>query len=40
MVLMNQLSHEITEDRLTQLNNFLEDNGHRVSSYTSNTFHT
>jgi hypothetical protein len=30
-------SYGVTEDRILQLNNFVENNGYKASSYTSNT---
>ena len=35
MALTNLKSHGLTEDRILQLNNFLESNGYKASSYTS-----
>jgi hypothetical protein len=35
MALLNLQSHGVTEDRLLQLNNFLQDNVFKASSYTS-----
>jgi hypothetical protein len=37
MALTNLQSHGITEERIISLNNFLESNGYKTSSYTSNT---
>jgi hypothetical protein len=37
MALMNLKNRGITEDRLLQLNNFLENNGYKTSSYTVQT---
>jgi hypothetical protein len=37
MALMNLKSHAITEEQIISLNNFLESNGYKTSSYTSHT---
>ena len=37
MALMNLRSHGITEEQIISLNNFVENNGYKASSYTSNT---
>ena len=34
MAIMNLKSHGITEDQIISLNNFLESNGYKTSSYT------
>jgi hypothetical protein len=35
MALMNLHGHGLTDDRILELNNFLESNGYKTSSYTS-----
>ena len=35
MALMNLHGHGLTDDRILELNNFLESNGYKSSSYTS-----
>ena len=35
MTMLNLQSRGITEDKILQLNNFLESNGYKISSYTS-----
>jgi hypothetical protein len=35
MALMNLRGHGLTDDRILELNNFLESNGYKTSSYTS-----
>jgi len=39
MALMNLKSHGITEERIILLNNFLESNGYKTSSYTVQSEH-
>jgi hypothetical protein len=35
LALMNLHGHGLTDDRILELNNFLESNGYKTSSYTS-----